>query len=91
MYIKDRDHYLCQACLHNLDGHGVRYTTDQLEVHHIEPLIDDYDRRLDDDNLITLCRAHHEQAEQGDGGGLSRSVLHQLARREGWVVSIPPA
>lgn len=73
--IRKRDHYLCQACLHNLDGLGVRYTTTDLEVHHIEPLADDYDRRLDDSNLITLCREHHEQAEQGVIG---RVMLHQL-------------
>lgn len=36
--IKSRDHYLCQACLNNLDGNGIRYTTEQLEVHHIIPI-----------------------------------------------------
>ena len=36
-----------------------------LSVHHIVPLKVDYDRRLDNDNLITLCRYHHEAAERG--------------------------
>lgn len=31
----------------------------------IVPLKVDYDRRLDNDNLITLCRYHHEAAERG--------------------------
>lgn len=63
--IRERDHYLCQACLHNLDGTGIRYTRTHLEVHHIVALESDFDKRLDEDNLITLCREHHEQAEQG--------------------------
>jgi predicted restriction endonuclease len=37
-----------------------------LEVHHAVPLETDYDKRLDDDNLITLCERHHEMAERGD-------------------------
>ena len=72
--IKERDHYLCQACLHNLDGEGVRYTTDALEVHHIEPVAEAWGSRLDWDNLITLCRAHHEMAEDGR---ISREALRQ--------------
>lgn len=63
--IKDRDHYLCQACLNNLDGTGIRYTADNLEVHHIRSLESDFDHRFDEDNLITLCRDHHEMAEDG--------------------------
>jgi predicted HNH restriction endonuclease len=82
--IKERDHWLCQACLHDVDGNGVRYTRDDLEVHHIESLTACYDKRLDDDNLITLCRAHHEQAEQGVL--CTADVLHAIARanRDGW-------
>ena len=64
-HIRERDHYLCQACLHGLDGEGKRYTTAALEVHHIVSLNTDYDKRLDEDNLITLCHECHEKAEQG--------------------------
>lgn len=77
IHIRDRDHYLCQACLHNLDGQGVRYTTDRLEVHHIKPIEQYYDGRLDDDNLITLCREHHEMAERGQ---LLSDELSHIAR-----------
>lgn len=73
--VKERDHYLCQACLHNLDGEGVRYTTDNLEVHHIDPLVEAWGSRLDWNNLVTLCRTHHEMAENGR---LSRETLHRL-------------
>ena len=46
-------------------GHGKVYNTDTLEVHHIIPIEEDDDRKLDDDNLITVCRVHHEQCENG--------------------------
>lgn len=58
--IKERDKYLCQMCLKDNI-----YTYKQLQVHHIIPLVEQYDRRLDSNNLITLCRYHHEQAEKG--------------------------
>lgn len=74
--IKNRDHYLCQACLHNLDGKGIRYTTDGLGVHHIVSVENDWDRRFDYENLITLCREHHEMAE---AGRLDREKLEEIA------------
>lgn len=58
--IKERDCYCCRWCLQA----GV-LTTKELSVHHIIALTNDYDRRLDNDNLITLCRLHHDQAERG--------------------------
>lgn len=64
-YILKRDKYLCQACLHGLHGTSIRLTTSGLSVHHIVPLKVDFDLRLDDDNLITLCQTHHELAEKG--------------------------
>ena len=64
-YILKRDRYLCQACLHNLTGTVCRLTTEKLSVHHIVSLRGDFDLRLDDSNLITLCHKHHELAESG--------------------------
>lgn len=58
--ILERDGHCCRVCL----SAGVINSTD-LSVHHIVPLKVDYDRRLDNDNLITLCRYHHEAAERG--------------------------
>lgn len=51
-----------------------------LSVHHIVPLSEDYERRLDAGNLITLCRFCHAKAEHG---GILRARLFELA-------SIPP-
>lgn len=64
-YILKRDRHLCIACLHGLHGTSSRLTTSGLSVHHIVPLKVDFDLRLDDDNLITLCQMHHEMAEKG--------------------------
>lgn len=64
--IMKRDKYLCQACLHNLSGTVCRLTNKRLSVHHIRPLTTDFDSRLDDSNLITLCGMHHEMAEKGE-------------------------
>lgn len=64
--IKGRDKFLCQACIRNLSGTLNRYTYDSLSVHHAIPLEDDFDKRLDNDNLITLCEQHHEMAERGE-------------------------
>ena len=61
-----RDLYMCVACRHNIPGTIRRYNNEELSVHHIKPLITNYELRLDDDNLITLCRVHHEMAEKAD-------------------------
>ncbi len=63
--IKRRDRYMCVACYRNLTGTVNRYNTHNLSVHHLIPLVRDFDKRLDDDNLVTLCRKHHEMAEDG--------------------------
>ena len=63
--IKTRDKWLCQVCLRN------RYNTlsflnyKTVQVHHITSIQEDYNRRLDNDNLICLCSMHHKMAEQG--------------------------
>lgn len=49
-----------------------------LETHHIEPLNENYDRRLDNLNLIVLCQQHHKMAEKGD---IPRKYLFELAEK----------
>ncbi len=62
-----RDKGLCLVCRAELDSLGrCTGTLIGAEVHHIVPLSVDFSARLDDDNLITLCRVHHEDAERGD-------------------------
>ncbi|MCM1508288.1 MAG: HNH endonuclease [Ruminococcus flavefaciens] len=59
-YILKRDWYLCRVCFSS-----GRANAGKLSVHHIISLKNNFDLRLDDDNLITLCSIHHEQAEKG--------------------------
>lgn len=73
--IARRDLYLCRVCLS--EGRLSR----DISVHHIIPLAEDYSRRLDNDNLISLCSYHHEQAERA---AISPDRLRELA-------AIPPA
>jgi 5-methylcytosine-specific restriction endonuclease McrA len=48
-----------------------------LEVHHIIKFRNDSSLRLDNDNLITLCIAHHKQA---DNNKISINELHRLIK-----------
>ena len=73
--IKTRDKYMCIACLNGLEGTIVKYNSQGLSVHHITSLASDFESRFDNDNLITLCRYHHEQAEKGN---IKADLLREL-------------
>lgn len=73
-YIKQRDRHLCKVCITGLYDTLNELTYKDLEVHHIVPLHEDFDRRLDDDNLISLCQYHHDMA---DSGVISREFLSE--------------
>lgn len=62
--IRERD-CVCQICVRGLYDPVRKYETEDLSVHHIVPLVEDYCKRLDNENLITLCARHHEMAENG--------------------------
>lgn len=49
-----RDNHLCQVCL----ARG--RITHAVAVHHIEELRENYNRRTDVKNLISLCSRHHK-------------------------------
>lgn len=72
IHIRQRDKYLCQLCLRENILNG-----ELLEVHHIESLNDNYEQRLNDLNLITLCNRHHKQAESGS---VDKSILLAIAK-----------
>ena len=73
--IRQRDRYLCQVCLRNLYNTMSFLNYKTVEVHHITPIEEDYDRRLDNDNLISLCSYHHHMA---DNGQIPREVLQNI-------------
>lgn len=75
--IKERDNFLCQICLKEN-----RFEYNNLSVHHIVPLIEDYNLRLDDDNLITLCDYHHKLAERGE---ISKKELYKIIKNKKYI------
>lgn len=76
--IRQRDRYLCVVCINNLYHTINTYNYNKLEVHHITPINEDYNKRLDNDNLITLCNYHHKMAERGD---IPKEELYKLVER----------
>lgn len=76
--IREKAKYLCEVCM---DGkyHTVnQFNFKNLEVHHIEPLSENYNRRLDNLNLTVLCQQHHKMAERGE---IPRNYLFELAEK----------
>ena len=73
--IYQRDRYLCRVCEANLYHTVNQLNWKNLEVHHIVPLCEDYNKRLDNDNLITLCKYHHTMADNGE---IPREELFKL-------------
>ena len=74
--IKKRDYQMCRVCERGEYNTVIRYNAHNISVHHIVPLEEDFTRRLDDENLITLCRYHHELAEKDE---IPRDFLKNLA------------
>ena len=75
--ILERDYHLCKHC-----ASLGRVTYEKLEVHHIAPLSERYDLRLEEGNLIALCSGCHYKA---DGGEIPRSLLRKLGKSK-----VPP-
>jgi len=87
--IKERDHYLCRLCISGYGGRGAELNSKDIEVHHIIPIEQDESKAFDDDNLITLCRYHHDLAE-GEGVGMV-VLLQTLARADIILPDFSPA
>ena len=74
--IRERANYLCEVCR---DKGIINYK--DVEVHHIDKLVNNEEGLLENNNLICLCKPHHKQADEGK---LDRAYLINLARaREG--------
>lgn len=74
-HIKERDKGLCQVCIRKLYNTLKQYNYIDIQVHHIIPIKENYELRLEDDNLISLCKYHHELAEKGE---IPRVLLREL-------------
>ena len=77
--IRQRDNYCCQVCIRGLYDPDRQYETDDISVHHIIPVAEGWDRRMDNDNLITLCSRHHEMAEKNE---IKRKELLEIAEEQ---------
>lgn len=77
--VRKRDKHLCQVCLAGKYDTNYIYNYSQLEIHHIVPIEEDYSKRLDSHNLITLCNYHHKMAEEGQ---ISREELIAMISSE---------
>lgn len=77
--IRDRDHNLCQVCIRELYHTITKYTYDGISVHHIVSLMQDFSLRLHDMNLLTLCKQHHDYADQGI---IPAIVLREIAQEQ---------
>jgi 5-methylcytosine-specific restriction protein A len=76
--IKKRDQFLCQVCL--LDKYFTEriYNTKNLEVHHIDSISKKWEKRLQNDNLVTLCSFHHRMADMGE---IPKDFLISIVRK----------
>lgn len=77
--IKERDMYLCQVCIRSVGLDVNPYASTNTSVHHIISLQQDFNKRLDNDNLITLCAYHHKQA---DSGKISSQTLQKIVAEQ---------
>lgn len=77
--IKKRDLNLCQICIRELYNTETKYNTQNLEVHHNIPINEDYNKRLENDNLLTVCHYHHELCENGD---IPREEVQQIINEQ---------
>lgn len=66
---------MCRLCAIGCGGKPIKYNY-HVSVHHIDSLAEAWEKRLDDDNLISLCSCHHEQAENGE---IDKDLLKKLA------------
>jgi 5-methylcytosine-specific restriction endonuclease McrA len=58
--IRKRDMYLCQICLR--EG---KHNCSDIEVHHAIKIDENKKLTFEPSNLLTLCRVHHDQADDG--------------------------
>lgn len=78
---EDRDLHMCQVCIRELYDTQIKYNYENIQVHHIIPLNDPegWDKRLDENYLISLCYYHHCLAEDGE---IPREELLQVVKEQ---------
>lgn len=64
--IKTRDNYMCQICFRNLFGTKKQLNYENISVHHAKKLEENFEKRLDNDNLLTVCEYHHKLCDKNE-------------------------
>ena len=78
--IVERDLHLCQVCIRELYDWCVdKYVYEDISVHHIDKISEAWDKRLDNNNLITLCSCCHTEA---DMGGIPVDILLKIVEEQ---------
>lgn len=80
--IRKASRYLCAVC----EDEG-RYNYKDVEVHHIYKLIEKPELKLNNYNLICLCKEHHKLA---DNDFIDKSYLLELAKKREEMRTNPP-
>lgn len=62
--IKERDNYMCQICIRNLYDTKKIMNYENISVHHAEKIEENFEKRLDNDNLLTVCEQHHKLCDK---------------------------
>ena len=79
--VRERDFYICLCCADGIakdDGTYNSIETEDISVHHIIPIEEDYSLRLDESNLISVCGTHHRMCECGE---ISRDRQKSLVKK----------
>ena len=77
--IRERDHHLCQICIRERHKTIKRLNHEHLSVHHCVPLNEDFEKRLDNSNLITTCEYHHRLM---DNGTIPQEEVKEIIREQ---------
>jgi 5-methylcytosine-specific restriction endonuclease McrA len=78
--VRNRDNNICQVCYRELYEYCTnKYNCTDVSVHHIEKISNNWDKRLDNYNLITLCPICHTAADLGE---IPANVLKEIAREQ---------
>jgi 5-methylcytosine-specific restriction protein A len=67
-----------EACLMCLIKYNILVPSDM--AHHIVPIRDDYDKRLEDDNLIPLCHCCHNNIDHDNYSEDIKEELRELIK-----------
>lgn len=83
LLIRERDHFICLCCkeqilMDRVNSNRMMTDNDGLSVHHIVPIEEDFESRLDERNLITVCSVHHELCEKQE---ITRQVQRELVAK----------